>query len=415
MLMPCTLSSTPLPALLDRVVFAVRGEIADPGNGVAGLAGRLVRAGVCRPGSHSPVRLPVSLSSIGKLLIDGHLKLNKSSTGTVFIEGELSTNAMTALRTQLAMHRVPALDGNVNYIGPCDDKWPGYLQLQLDALGNAFEAVLARVLSAASSKGGELRLALRACEVCRDIHHTDARALTWRLANSSAPSGLAQVSQVYKCAPKRETVGDSVTLRWSENLKKGNVYCKVYAKLPDLLRTEVQLQDRHAVCRLLRGVKETPDKWVEASQPAISHLLNQVVICADKHLREIDRFCAEMDGYQTEALEFFLELAPLTSIINPLNLPGQPGRKVAPETREVALNALEALLQVGRCRLPKGLDHRNTVRVALDLMAEGSDACIARGSPRALLYVVQPTRDDARRALARALYGVSHALTAEGE
>lgn len=386
--------------LLDRIVFGLTMEMPTPfslpeiatrlhGHSIATLAGP-VRGGRATMDLECRV---IDLPSNGEVSMAGRLRL-EAGMGSVRVLGgsHLELNGMRLLRTQVEAPPDPAegLAGD-NFVGPVDENWPAYLDLQVAGIATAVDAVVEGLAEAAGAPlpvAGHLRL--RWAEACRDLSAADAPAFARRLA-SRWLGGHLRTQRHYP--GDMELEGVLPTVSWGKGSRHAPVQ-KVYAKAGDLLRTEVTARRAEAVGHLLAGRRRAADAEASLAPEAVADLLRRFAGAAAPLLEEAREVVEEVEESAQAPIELLLRLTPLLALAAP-PLRRSPGRPVSEVGRAAAREAVESLLHIGRVTT-RGLRGGTALRRVLDDMAEGENAVLRRYGATGASFALRPCWAEAR-------------------
>jgi hypothetical protein len=351
-----------------------------------------------------PVNFAVpGLAKDGQMTILGQLALREAEDGSLLIAGQsyLLPDLLRALRSQLDYPGEPATGGATNVVGPHGSHWHHLLGVELSNLGQGIDALVTAIATAAAAIAGAApvpllgRVWVQQCEICRDLEYPDAEAI---VHNMAARPLLGAGEQLVR--PIRDHIGNRLVVRWDE----GHAISperKVYAKRPDLLRTEVTLSKREAVRALLtRSRVATPPETDLAGASAMA-MLAAVAEAAAPLLDGIGAAISELDDvYPRGGTEFVLGLVPLLRLAAPeLHPSAAAGRPVDEEMPKEARRMLERLIQSGRCTTTT----RNTPeKVLIALKALEAAGILRRLHNRPTVFGVRPEFEAVRQVLAAA-------------
>jgi hypothetical protein len=393
--------------LIDRIQFGVDILTPVPASGGERFCSRLYSLGIIpkvpRLGSWQTESLSVSFDVLdlpggGSMTIGGEIILRPDHAGRIRItnRSQLRPDLLRALRSQLADPGDPATGGATNLVGPHGPEWGQLFDRELRNLSHGLDRLMSVLAEAADIPPEQLlgRLWVQQCEIYRDLPEQfgAAEELVHDLANRPLMGGATQTVQ-----PFQEYNGDRLAVRWDQGTASAPIR-KVYAKRPDLLRTEIQLANREAVRALLETAPAGAAVEDSLSGAAAAFTVGILAKAAVPLLDDMLEAVRELyDVFPRGGTEFLLGLTPLLRLIAPgLRPKGTVGRPPSDETARQARRALQTLILSGRCEMPtRGTSEK--LRETLIQMEQ--DGLLRRVNNRPSLFAVRPEFEDVRQAL----------------
>jgi hypothetical protein len=332
------------------------------------------------------------------MVIGGEIVLRPDQAGRIRItnRSQLRPDLLRALRSQLPDPGEPATGGGTNLVGPHGPEWEQLLDSQLSNLSHGIDRLMSVLAEAAEIPPEQLlgRLWVQQCEIYRDLSEQfgAAEEIVHDLAKRPLMGGASQTIQ-----PFQEYNGDRLVVRWDQGTASAPIR-KVYAKRPELLRTEIQLANREAVRALLEtapaGVPAENSLAGAAAASMVGILAKAAVPLLDDMWRTVDELYEVSPRGGTE---FLLGLTPLLRLIAPGERPeGAAGRPTGEETLRQARRALQKLILFGRFEMPtRGTSEK--LRETLIQMEQ--DGLLRKVNNRPSLFAVRPEFEDVRQAL----------------
>ena len=393
-------------ALVDKLTMTCHLAFrADFAGGVREVRNLLSRAGLVKPGAGGQAEVtfewccPLTGAMLG---LAGKLTLTDGPDGSVLAKGgsRLEVNLLRGLRDQVETKCGPGLDGASNVVGMLEDLRPHLLAIQLETIAGLLNA-FRDACEDASGSDISMDLWVRAVEFNRDLPRADAVEVAHRLAGECNPWHRAGWSRQYRNEADLGHDGNYAVVTWPNDRADAPIRMKFYAKLRDLLRIEVCLDNREAVllCASQGDVAWPGGPATEGE--GVAERLAILAAAVQPLLDVMATHVGRLDAPQREVLDLLAALAPLLRCSAPPP-PRRPGARPTESTRLAARDALYHLLALGRFDA-SGLQSNSTVRKALHrIAAEGGLQAESRG--RAALYTMLPSFAVARRALFRSMW-----------